>query len=467
MRATFSLLAMLAALAYLPLSAEATPGREVNCSGIPPTLLDQEASLSSLKEGAVNVTSRSRRQDRTANLQNYSEIAQASGTTFIEYIEQRWTGTQWRDVERLSVTFDSEDRTTEETFQLFRNNNWVNEERYLYEYEGQKTYPSLLTYQIWSSGQWTTELVETAVVNENNLPVEIIIEDWTDPLDIIKDREVISYDHAGRITQVLLYLDDWIDGGWELDSRTRWTYSEYGVLLSIISEYYNGNWTADSQTLYYYDDEFNNIRQVTQINVFTWRNLNRSQYVYDKQGNQIERTSQFWSNGRWTNLSKTETEYKHGCYPLHEVRYSDSVDGWNPVSRNSFTYSNEGILTLILTQERIGSTWVNASRIVFGDAPPTDASHDDLLPFLFELKQNYPNPFNPSTSIVFSLPYSDHVSLSVYDVLGRKVIRLLDGPMREGDHSIYFDAAGLTSGVYIYRLSVGHHTESRYMTLLK
>ena len=467
MRATFSLLAMLAALACLPISAEATPGREANCSGIPSMLLDQEASLSSIKEGAVNVTSRSRRQDRTANLQNYSQIAQASGTTFIEYVEQQWTGSQWRDVERLSVTLDSEDRTTEETYQLFRNNNWVNEERYLYEYDGQKTYPTVQTYQTWSSGQWVTELVETAVVNENNLPVEIIIEDLTDPWDIIKDREVISYDHAGRIIQVLLYLDDWIDGGWELDSRIRWTYSEYGVLLSIISEYYNGNWTADAQTLYYYDDEFNNIRQVTQINVFTWRNLNRSMYVYDKQGNQIERTSQFWSNSRWTNLSKTETEYKHGCYPLHEIRFSGSFDGWLPSTKNIFTFGIDGIMTLILTQERIGSDWEDVRRIIFGDAPPTDATYDDLLPVRFELKQNYPNPFNPSTNIVFSLPHSDHVSLSVYDLLGRNVVRLVDGPMREGDHSIYFDAAGLTSGVYIYRLSVGDHTESRYMTLLK
>lgn len=76
------------------------------------------------------------------------------------------------------------------------------------------------------------------------------------------------------------------------------------------------------------------------------------------------------------------------------------------------------------------------------------------IPGEFSLLQNYPNPFNPTTTIGFSLTNAGRVSLKVYDVLGREVRTLLDGTKGPGEYHVTFNAAGLPSGVYLYRLTV-------------
>jgi hypothetical protein len=65
---------------------------------------------------------------------------------------------------------------------------------------------------------------------------------------------------------------------------------------------------------------------------------------------------------------------------------------------------------------------------------------------------NYPNPFNPSTVIQFTLPDAGHVSLKVFDLLGREVATLLDEHRTAGTHQVHFDARALPSGLYFYRL---------------
>ncbi|MBI1803699.1 MAG: T9SS type A sorting domain-containing protein [Ignavibacteriae bacterium] len=91
-------------------------------------------------------------------------------------------------------------------------------------------------------------------------------------------------------------------------------------------------------------------------------------------------------------------------------------------------------------------------------------------PSEYALFQNYPNPFNPTTTIEFELPEAAPVSLIVYDMLGRQVAAILDNDMLdEGAQEITFNANGLASGVYFYRLLVnnGQFSDIRKMVLLK
>ncbi len=97
----------------------------------------------------------------------------------------------------------------------------------------------------------------------------------------------------------------------------------------------------------------------------------------------------------------------------------------------------------------------------------TGVDEIENVPQTFALRQNYPNPFNPSTNISFYLPKAEHVSLTVYDALGREVVELVNGQLPAGEHNYEFNAAGLSSGIYIYRLSTGNFVESRKMMLLK
>ncbi len=85
----------------------------------------------------------------------------------------------------------------------------------------------------------------------------------------------------------------------------------------------------------------------------------------------------------------------------------------------------------------------------------------------FRLEQNYPNPFNPSTTISFEIPSAGNVKLSVYNLLGQEVKSLLNNNLTEGIHSVAFDAKGLNSGVYLYKLELDGYTLIRKMVYLK
>ena len=87
-----------------------------------------------------------------------------------------------------------------------------------------------------------------------------------------------------------------------------------------------------------------------------------------------------------------------------------------------------------------------------GGGVVTSTEGTDALPTDYDLSQNYPNPFNPTTTIRYALPQASQVSLEVYDMLGRRVATLVEGPRAAGYHMAIFDGSALASGVYIYRL---------------
>jgi subtilisin-like proprotein convertase family protein/uncharacterized protein YodC (DUF2158 family) len=89
------------------------------------------------------------------------------------------------------------------------------------------------------------------------------------------------------------------------------------------------------------------------------------------------------------------------------------------------------------------------------------------LPEMFALDQNFPNPFNPGTTIRYELPHAAHVTLSVFDMLGRKVSVLVNDAKEAGHHEIQFDASRLSSGVYLYRILAGDFVASKRMVVLK
>lgn len=89
------------------------------------------------------------------------------------------------------------------------------------------------------------------------------------------------------------------------------------------------------------------------------------------------------------------------------------------------------------------------------------------IPNQYELRQNFPNPFNPVTKIEYRLPEAGHVTLKVFDITGRVVGVLTDGFQKNGSHSINYDASGLSSGVYFYRLEAGKTSLTRKMILVK
>ncbi len=137
--------------------------------------------------------------------------------------------------------------------------------------------------------------------------------------------------------------------------------------------------------------------------------------------------------------------------------------------------------TLIIHDLKIANQFMQAFKFMYNkvggttdfDVPVIVSVEDEAtIPSEFILEQNYPNPFNPSTTIQYSIPSVetyDHASvqLVVYDILGREVSTLVNKEQSPGNYSVQFDASGLSSGLYIYRLTSGSYSKSLKLMLMK
>jgi len=122
-----------------------------------------------------------------------------------------------------------------------------------------------------------------------------------------------------------------------------------------------------------------------------------------------------------------------------------------------------------------------SARLMFYAWGPGDTLYQDLsvtttpvgivrqgnIPGSMRLLGNFPNPFNPETSINYELRNADFVELNVYNIQGQKIATLINNKQKAGAHTVSFNAAGLPSGTYIYRLKAGNEVRYGKMLLVK
>ncbi|MEK9137574.1 MAG: T9SS type A sorting domain-containing protein, partial [Bacteroidota bacterium] len=134
-------------------------------------------------------------------------------------------------------------------------------------------------------------------------------------------------------------------------------------------------------------------------------------------------------------------------------RSTDSGSSWEQRSSGLTSTIVNGIAVNSIDRAFVGTP----SGAVFKSVQPTTSVglNDGRFPLRFELAQNYPNPFNPSTTFSFSIPYSSFIIFKVYDMLGKEVRTLVNENKSAGTYGVTFDATGLPSGLYFYRLQAG------------
>lgn len=142
------------------------------------------------------------------------------------------------------------------------------------------------------------------------------------------------------------------------------------------------------------------------------------------------------------------------------------------IDRDTLYIARTGSITLYnaLTRDSLSRFALNASAPYFSVAVYSGRATSvaqATMPQEFQLAQNYPNPFNPTTNIGFSIQASGVVTLKVFDLLGREVTTLVSEPMQPGSYSVEFDARGLASGMYFYRLTAGGKSMTKKLTVMK
>jgi hypothetical protein len=152
---------------------------------------------------------------------------------------------------------------------------------------------------------------------------------------------------------------------------------------------------------------------------------------------------------------------------LHGVLLSTNMgDSWKPI--------NEG---LVMSSLNIYSLWEKDKYLFAGTGggiwrrPISEitAVNGDLstTPSEFKLGQNYPNPFNPSTTIDYSIPRRSFITITIFDILGRKVTTLVNSEIDAGNHQINFNGSSFSSGIYFYQLKADNYISNKKMILVK
>jgi hypothetical protein len=169
--------------------------------------------------------------------------------------------------------------------------------------------------------------------------------------------------------------------------------------------------------------------------------------------------------------AQAKPDLEAGTGPVANLVFRIDDPTVSAVHLETFTTRNPGHF-LTYVYHKYDESGKISQYMVQPDFTPIDVSLSGAgtspnLPKTYALNQNYPNPFNPTTEISFDLPKSSHVELNVFNVLGQNVKTLVDQNMAAGSHTLTWDASGVASGVYFYRIKAEDFTATKKMMVLK
>lgn len=355
------------------------------------------------------------------------------------------------------------------------------------------------TYGAGSAG-WTPVSRE-AYTYQGIVMSEVVTEQYADGAWVLDERTVFGL-NDGQIVSGL--TSTWTGSGWEPAEQFTLV-EETNTSTNVVETYqvWTGtNWQNSERTTY----------PNRTVALLYQEMLQLIQDLEDYEGISYglrlpSAVQQEWDGARWVNVTQIDNVQYVDLFTGHlltqEITTSEWMEGtWAPSIQIAITYADPasglgGMPGRTAFRFHDGEAWVDVfaesyiiqndiKRIVqattsvdFGEGMEETArtridwvnvvsSVDDPdVPSRFELRQNAPNPFNPTTTIAYQLAAPQHIRLAVYDLLGRELAVLFDGPQVAGQHSIVWEAANQPSGMYLYRLEAAGHYQTRQMVLLK
>lgn len=376
----------------------------------------------------------------------------ADGTSKIQ-LQQLWdtTGNQWMHAYLMNYAYDSNQNLTEQVTQMWDTTKWVNAYRYQYAYNSSNQKTNSLT-QTWFNNQWNDQV-----------------------------RTRYSYNNQDSLAETV--QEGWLNNAWVNTQRHQYTYNNQGELLQELFQNWGGHWLDSERYQYTYSNGLmtQEVYQSWDMIQSQWVNSDKYSYTYDRNKNVTEELAQTWDGTQWVNDSRNQFTYNaNNQWTLWVTQGWDSTASqWISIFQLKYTYDANNNPTEFLYQTRdttnMASTiWINTLQVLSyytttrPDGVPTPIEKTVVnIPDKISLYQNYPNPFNPSTQIKYDLSKTQPVHLTIYDITGRKVAVLVNEKQSAGAHIITFNANGLSSGVYFYRLEAGDFVQTRKMVLIK
>jgi hypothetical protein len=157
------------------------------------------------------------------------------------------------------------------------------------------------------------------------------------------------------------------------------------------------------------------------------------------------------------------------------ARFNTQTNTWSTLGTGSSNGVNSYVYALAVVGNEVfvGGSFTEAGGVSANNVARWNSGTSRVeqlsptAPKTFLLEQNYPNPFNPSTTIRYQLPVASEVKLEVYDVLGKKIATVVNERQSAGSYQVVWNASGLSSGTYFYRLQAGTFVETKKMIMVK
>ncbi len=388
------------------------------------------------------------------------------GDTNTQVVTYQWDGTQWVESSRTVYEWNG-DLIVSSTYELWENSAWVPQDRYFYEYDdGQQV--NVVLYQVWENGEWVDTERSTTVL-ENGLIVSSQT-DTTDgtnwfPVDLITFEEV-----EGDLVST---IQEWGGADWVNVGRTIY-------MDATLEEFYNSFLDLDADFLSSYGFAFFSL--LPELISQEWENeewVNLLRVVTEREfdGDELVRTltsMESWEEGAWVASTEFDTEYETVGGRARPSKVTMNIplgdDEWLTFLVSMLTYEGDNLVEIVNQVGDLfgGGGLVNSTQTLFEyDEVGSVDVEDDVLPQRYALDPAYPNPFNPSTNLTYKMSEPGHVTIRVYDALGRTVATLYSGVQAAGEHRVTFDAAGLPSGLYVVRMEAEGFQQARLATLIK
>lgn len=248
------------------------------------------------------------------------------------------------------------------------------------------------------------------------------------------------------------------------------TFSGYGdVTTSFIEGYFQLDWVKEFWSLHY---------EIPDTLVFVFKLSNSLNLYLLKLAFAIQDSMGYFCYGTGYDLDLSPTnpdDFVEVKFPIREIlnNFGNGAEKMANLGKLYLVFRNYSDGYILSGSDidlyRVEGEYISSGLTkVYDNFSNVSGVSGELYPLVkFKLAQNYPNPFNPSTTIKYSIPSSEFVTLKVYDILGNEVSTLVNEEKPAGNYEVNFNALNLPSGAYFYRLQTGSLVETKKMILLK